>query len=203
MNRHAICAFGLTSVVFAGCSVLPTKWGMPEGDQAAAPKSTNGSSEALLYARDGSVVSQGNSSSATNLPRRDVQNQEGSRTKILELYERVVEERDQLRLVVSARESELVQLRQQLEREVARSNGLESRVVSAEQASVGLAGQNLELAARLTAAQIKRLEAEKKWLELSIALPAKVVATATSVPPANAAHEKTEPVSMPVTKPTT
>lgn len=202
MNRHSICAIALVSVVFAGCSVLPTKWGMPEDGQAASPKPASGANETVLYARDGSVVQQGNSSGTTNLPRREVQNQEGSRTKILELYERVVEERDQLRLALSARESELVQLHQQFEREVARANGLESRVASAELASVGLAGQNLELAARLTTAQIKRLEAEKKWLELEISLPTKVVAAAPT-PTATGAREKTEPVSTPVTKPTT
>ncbi len=203
MSRQMICAFGLACVIFAGCSALPTKWGMPEDGQAATPKPASGTNETVLYARDGSVVQQGNPSGATNLPRREVQNQEGSRTKILELYERVVEERDQLRLAVSARDSELAQLHQQLEREVARANGLESRVASAELASVGLAGQNLELAARLTTAQIKRLEAEKKWLELSISLPAKVVAAAAPTLPANATREKTEPVSMPAAKPTT
>ncbi len=202
MSRHTIRALALVSVIFAACSALPTKWGTSEAGPAAAPNSATGGSETLLYARDGSVVSQGNSSAAANLPRREVQNQEGSRTKILELYERVVEERDQLRLAVSARDSELARLRQQLDREVARANGLESRVLSAEQASVGLAGQNLELAARLTTAQIKRLEAEKKWLELAISLPAKVVAAAPATS-ANGAREKTEPVSMPVAKPTT
>jgi chromosome segregation ATPase len=130
----------------------------------------------VLYARDGSVVTPTTPGSASNLPRREVQNGEGTRTKILELYERVVEERDQLRLTLTAKESELVQLHQQLDKESALANDFEARLRTAEQARTELTNQNLDIAGRLTTAQIKRLEAEKKWLELSISLPTKTVA---------------------------
>jgi chromosome segregation ATPase len=132
--------------------------------------------EPVLYARDGSIVSPQGVSSNSGLPRRDVQNADGSRAKILELYQRVVEERDKLTLELASNAAELAHVQAALTAETARANQFEARLGTLEQSTSELGAQNLELAARLTAAQIRGLEAEKRWLELSLSLPANAVA---------------------------
>lgn len=176
MRCHKLLPIGLTVLGLAACNSLSGNWGKSDAKSAAGQQAVGNAPEAVLYARDGSIVTPEGAAATAALPRREVQNQEGSRKTMLELYEAVVEERDQLRLLVSARDNELAQVRQQLEQESLRANGLETRALAAEQSGAELANQNLELAARLTVAQIKRLEAEKSWLELSIALPTKTVA---------------------------
>jgi len=164
----------LASASLAGCQMLPITFGAKP--EPPVKKTAPIAGEAVLYARDGSIVTPADGSGAGGLPRREVQGGDGSRTKMLELYQRVVEERDHLQLSLADRDSELVLLRKQIEEERAHSVEVEARMKTAETASAELANQNLELAGRLTVAQIRRLEAEKKWLELSIALPAKTVA---------------------------
>lgn len=190
MRSAKILVSSAMACALAGCHLLPGA-GRPavEPVQKTAPLVP----ESVLYARDGSIVTPQGVSPGTGLPRRDVQNSDGSRSKILELYQRVVEERDKLTLEVAARDAELSQMRKTLELEVARSNELEARVKTAEQTTAELCSQNLELAARLTTAQIRGLEAEKRWLELSLSLPAKSVASAArSEPPPVAEKRPTE-----------
>ena len=182
MRRSLIFVLAALCAGHAGCQFLPQTQGPRNEPDARAQALTPLPVESVLYARDGSIVTPTEGSAASNLPRREVQNGEGSRAKILELYERVVEERDQLRLTLSAREVELAQARQQLEQESTRAAELDSRARSTEVARLELVDQNLDLAGRLTMAQIRRLEAEKKWLELSISLPSKTVATSSSLP---------------------
>jgi len=169
--------FLVLSVLACGlgaCHMLPgAGTAAPEPVQKTAPVVA----ESVLYARDGSIVSPQGVAPGAGLPRREVQGAEGSRAKILELYQRVVEERDQLTLEIAARDAEIAQMRKTLELEVARANEFEARVKTAEQSSTELCSQNLDLAARLTTAQIRGLEAEKRWLELSLSLPAKTLAS--------------------------
>ena len=88
----------------------------------------------------------------------------------------MVDERDELKLAVTARESELATLHGQFDAESARAKDLETRLDAALKSSTDLTSQNLDLAGRLTMAQIRRLEAEKKWLELALSQPSRTVA---------------------------
>jgi hypothetical protein len=164
----------LAALAFAACNALPPQWGGTRAAPEPVQKTQPLASEPVLYARDGTVVT--SDGAGGGIPRRDVQSGEGTRTKLLELYERVVEERDRLSFALTAREAELAKTKELLDVESARALDLDARLVAAEAARAELVSQNLELAGRLTTAQIRRLEAEKQWLELSLATPAKTVA---------------------------
>ena len=130
----------------------------PSPDRESATSSTSN-----LYARDGSLVA-----ADPGAPTRDVGAHEGSRVYLLELYQKTVAEKDALGL-------EVVALRAELEREKhAGSDGVKSlddvaaKLTAAAKERDALAAENLDLAARLTTAQILRLEAEKALLELQI-----------------------------------
>ncbi|HUR28563.1 MAG TPA: hypothetical protein VM509_10280 [Planctomycetota bacterium] len=191
MRTSLFACLLLASTAIVGCAAISAPWGTQAGAKPQVQKTAPVTSEAVLYARDGSVVTE----SPTNaVPRREMQGSEGSRTKILELYQRVVEERDRLQLALAERESELSAVKKALETEASRTKELESRASAAVLSSAQLAEQNLDLAGRLAQAQIRRLEAEKQWLELSLALPAKTVAASTSSKPASSV-EKTQPAA--------
>ena len=197
MRRSEILLLGALSLILCSCQLIPTSWGNGGIAPAVLPNTTPQTSESVLYARDGSVVDSAGAQSDSNMPRREVQNGDGTRIKILELYERVVAERDQLRLTLAARDSELAQARHQLATESARANDFEARMRSADHSNIELANQNLDLAGRLTTAQIRRLEAEKKWLEMSISVPNKTVAGVENAPESmvkNTIKASTEPV---------
>ena len=157
----------LAGALSPACHLMPTQWGGMHEPAPTVQKTQPVAAEPVLYARDGSIVNQ----DGAGLPRREVQNSEGTRTKLLELYERVVEERDRLTLSLTKSESELAATRDALAKETTRANDLETRLAAVESERTELARQNLELAGRLTTAQIRRLEAEKLYLELSLATP--------------------------------
>lgn len=89
---------------------------------------------------------------------------ESGRLYILELYQQVLDQRDALEQEVSALQADL----EQAQAEVARLGGQatmgESRVGTLEQELAALRAENQDLAARLTTAQVRRLEAEKLLL---------------------------------------
>jgi hypothetical protein len=128
-------------------------------------------SGSVLYARDGSVVSPtpGGERGAA-LPAHEVRPSEGGRMYILELYQKAIEERDALAAEVGALGAELEKTRKALAdsgEALARAEGKALELQTREQA---LLEENMELAARLTTAQIRRLQAEKLLLETKIAL---------------------------------
>lgn len=91
------------------------------------------------------------------------------RMRILSLYQQVLDERDALRdeLQATADAMEGAQRHQvELEEE---NRTLRERVVELENAQASMQAENLDLAARLTTAQIRRLEAERLLLETKIA----------------------------------
>ncbi len=122
-----------------------------------------------LYARDGSVVSAGSQAArADQEPRRELGSQEGSRVYLLELYQKAMDEKNALALEVENLRATLED-----ERNVATTTGGEQDKLKAALADVtkerdALRAQALELAARVTSAQIARLEAEKSLLQLQI-----------------------------------
>lgn len=88
---------------------------------------------------------------------------------ILELYQAVLDERDSLALEVKALTAALEKSETGLGEARRSSSELETRIAALEEAKEALLRQNQELAARLTTAQIRRLEAEKLLLETRIA----------------------------------
>lgn len=148
-----------------------------------------------LYARDGSIVQQDGSGPIVSpvsgdAPLHDIQRTGEGRMYILELYQNVIEERDNLTLEVSALNAELNRTRTALVEADARISALEAGATSLMLEKQSLEGENMALAARLTTAQIRRLQTEKILLEIrleeSLALDAEVAeAQAAQVLPEN------------------
>jgi hypothetical protein len=138
-----------------------------EGGSVRAGGSAAPQEEARLYARDGTVVTPrtAGSVSVTSTPQREVQGSEGSRYHMLELYQQVVDERDELNL-------EVLRLAAEVERSRARQAEIQASLTALERDAAAreaelerLREDNLELAGSLTTAQIRRLQAEKMLLE--------------------------------------
>ena len=126
-----------------------------------------------LYARDGSIVQQDGSGPIVSpvsgdTPLHDIQRTGEGRMYILELYQNVIEERDHLTLEVSALNAELNRTRTALVEADARIFGLEANVTSLGAEKQSLEEENMALAARLTTAQIRRLQAEKILLNIRL-----------------------------------
>jgi len=134
---------------------------------SVSPKANPG--DAVLYARDGSVVNAGNQPTRPDQePRRELGSQEGSRVYLLELYQKAMDEKNALALEVESLRATLED-----ERKTATTTGTEEEQLKASLAQVtqerdALKTQALDLAARVTSAQIARLEAEKALLQLQI-----------------------------------
>jgi hypothetical protein len=138
----------------------------------AAPRAGPGAAEeAVLYARDGSVVSpSGGERPDGGAPIHGAEPRGESRLQMLDLYQRVVGEKDAMakelrELDQVVRESRAAQegLARERDEQRARITALEAELAKADQ-------DRYELAARLTTAQIRRLEAEKLLLETRLAL---------------------------------
>jgi len=126
--------------------------------------------EAKLYARDGSPVPASPQGVVTIDQTRthDVQPDDGSRLYLLELYQQAVDDKDEYLVEVEG-------LTAALETSEMNGRSLEERItqVMAMNASLqkdkeDLFGQNMDLAGRLTTAQIRRLESEKLLLKATI-----------------------------------
>jgi regulator of replication initiation timing len=88
---------------------------------------------------------------------------------ILELYQNVIEERDVLSREVIALGDELERARQALLSADQHGAELEARLAAAAEENQRLRAENVDLAGRLTTAQIRRLQAEKILLEQRLA----------------------------------
>lgn len=140
-------------------------------DPSAQDKLELGSKpSAPLLGWDGDVV-------AGDLPGNTVEESYGARglepsptgrMYIIELYQQVLDERDALAGEVSVLEQALAETRALLSASSDSLQQLEARVVDLEARYEALQQENLDLAARLTTAQIRRLEAEKMLLEAQI-----------------------------------
>lgn len=168
------------------CSVAPTRAAEPEPSIFTHPPEAG---EPLLYARDGSVVdTSAPAQERASAARRDVGGDSG-RMYLLELYQQVIDERDELSREVYALRADLDAQSGALGQSQARVIELEGQVREL-QARVEQQGQQAtDLAARLTTAQIRRLQAERLLLEHKLALQKERDAQAA----AQAAEEKSKP----------
>jgi hypothetical protein len=131
-----------------------------------------------LYARDGTVVAGPEDVSALGPQRREVGEGTSGRMVLLELYQNVIEERDSLSLEVAALRAELEKAQAAQRAAEAETLARTSQVEVLEVELERLRAESLELAGRLTTAQIRRLQAEKLLLEHRIAEQRARVATA-------------------------
>ncbi len=95
---------------------------------------------------------------------------DSGRLYILELYQEVLDQRDALELEIQALQADLEHAQQEIARLSSRANDGEGRAGMLEQELAGLRSENQDLTARLTTAQIRRLEAEKLLLETKIGI---------------------------------
>ncbi|MFN0244916.1 MAG: hypothetical protein ACKVWV_18695 [Planctomycetota bacterium] len=122
--------------------------------------------ESVLYARDGSVVTP--NAPATNAPSRDLPTPAGSRMYLLDLYQKAVEEKEALALEVKGLNAALSKEQAQTESVIRERDALHARLQALDDEKKELATENVDLAARLVTAQIRRLESEKALLEWKI-----------------------------------
>ena len=84
---------------------------------------------------------------------------------ILELYQKAIDERDALELETRSLQSELDGARASLANTDRESAALQAQIAQLSAENKRLLDENVELAARLTTAQIRRLQVEKILLE--------------------------------------
>jgi hypothetical protein len=158
---------GLSACAAAPSGTAPTQGSVSPNAPAGTP-----AVEGTLYARDGSVVAAGAQSQQPVRPdaepKREIGDGAGSRVYLLELYQRSMEEKNALSLEVESLRATL-----DAERKTAAAAAGEQEKLRTELAQVtlerdGLRTQAFDLAARVTSAQIARLEAEKALLEHKI-----------------------------------
>lgn len=123
----------------------------------------------VLYARDGSVVQPGGAASTqANGPAAGRLPQEGSRTFMLELYQKAIDEKEALALEIKNLEATLSKSRSELAAALKEKTELQQKLDALEAERARLQEENFDLAARLVTAQIRRLESEKILLESKI-----------------------------------
>ena len=141
-----------------------------------------------LYAWDGGVVDSARQGTVgQSSPGHGIEPTLEGRMHIIELYQEVLDERDSLVREVDMLGTTLSKTQELLERSLRERSELEARIVDLTSAQEAITAENQALAARLTTAQIRRLEAEKQLLESQIAWHRRVgdVAPARSAEPAD------------------
>jgi hypothetical protein len=160
--RLALTAVAL-ALVAGACTNLGTA---PSYKFTPSDAATQGPTQ--LYARDGSVVS-GAASPSNDVAQRELAPSETGRTYILELYQRALDERDTLRRELDALGAELSTAQTALTQRESETKDLQARFAELEARLQRAVDENVDLAARLVTAQIRRLQAEKVLLEARIA----------------------------------
>ncbi len=182
--NQIICLLGLLLV--PSCAFSPSKASVPT--PTAGWESGIGRPGAVLYGRDGSPVGTGATRMPTGPAVEAAQNPQaqpmvsatdamphrptetvGSRPALLEMYQEVISEKEQLQMQVfelqqalHSSEDRILELDQRMQVEI------EGRVL-AEQTSTNSQAQAVEMGRRLAVAQMRRLEAEKMLLEKTLA----------------------------------
>lgn len=158
---------GVCALVAGACAVAPTHADAPEPSVFTHPPEAG---EALLYARDGSVVDRDAAvQERGTAARRDV-GAESGRMYLLELYQQVIDERDSLNREVYALRADLEAQSGALGQSQARVIELEGELRGVQAQVQRLGAESQDLAARLTTAQIRRLQAERLLLEHKLAV---------------------------------
>ncbi len=123
----------------------------------------------VVYARDGSVVQGGGQpSSPRNGPAAERLPQEGSRTFMLELYQKAIDEKEALALEIKNLEATLEKSRSELAAALKEKDELQKKHDALEAERARLQEESFDLSGRLVPAQIRRLESEKILLESKI-----------------------------------
>ncbi|MBM3991039.1 MAG: hypothetical protein FJ298_08525 [Planctomycetes bacterium] len=150
--------------------------GTPDASASSEALASTPPGQSQLYARDGSVIG-ADAGSPEGAPRatqpgvadRQLGPSEGGRMYILELYQKAIDERDALELEVRSVQAELERARAAAAKAENEQSGSAGRIGALEEENRRLLAENIELSARLTTAQIRRLQAEKLLLEARIA----------------------------------
>ena len=152
------------ALALAACAATNrTRTDLPAG---AVPDSGQ---QPVLYARDGSVVAtDGRPSPQPSGPAAERLPQEGSRTFMLELYQKAIDEKEALALEVKNLEATLQKSRNELAASLKEKEELEKRHDALEAERARLQEESFDLSGRLVTAQIRRLESEKILLESKI-----------------------------------
>jgi hypothetical protein len=163
----------LATFVCAACFTTRVEPGTPK-TSAAAKDTTSASAtpavEGVLYARDGTPVT-GASKGAARFeaePKRDLGESEGGRASLLELYTKAVADKTALTDEVTALRATLEAERKAVQIGVDERTVLRGELTRMLRERDALLAESMDLAARLTTAQIARLEAQKTLLELQI-----------------------------------
>ena len=184
MNRDRSWAVGLAAALaLAGCrggkDVAREEPARPTAASPAPQVKGAEWAEPVLYARDGSVVplsptSPGTARSdgveRTHAPIHGIQPREESRMQLLDLYQKVVDEKESLAQEVRVLETLLSESRSAQAAAEAERDEQRVRIGGLEEQLSQIEADRADLAARLTTAQIRRLEAEKLLLEFRLAV---------------------------------
>lgn len=121
----------------------------------------------VLYGRDGTPVwNAGTGETLTrNGPAGEAKSAEGSRVYMLELYQRVIDEKEKLQLEVQSLQASLDRAQAELQTAQNRNTEASNEITRLQTELEKSRAESLELAGRLVTAQIRRLEAEKLLLE--------------------------------------
>ncbi len=172
MKRRTPTLGLLFALLVCGCRGSPSRQeSQGVGSRTLEPWGGEPSSRTRLYARDGSPVPDqagGSVTTAEGVAQHGPDAEDGSRPYLLELYQSAVDQKEKLELEVTALHRQIEDAGQQLSAQEVENDALALRVRALETEAAGREGENLELAARLATAQIRRLEAEKLLLETTL-----------------------------------
>jgi hypothetical protein len=160
--RTAILTLALLGL--AACQMPPQTVTVSPTDPSGALRKPP--EPAVLYARNGKPVDENATSRGASA--KDGQ-ASGGRLTILELYQKTLDERDALVRELEVVRAELDQTRRALDESQRRAEQLQQHSSADDQETQRLRAENLELAARLATAHIRRMEAEKELLETKLA----------------------------------
>jgi hypothetical protein len=133
-----------------------------------AAAETPANSEPVLYARDGSPVTGSAVATEAAGTTRGLEGDGGSRLYLLELYQKAMDEKDQLVVEVETLQALVTKAEARANELTTRVQEADAKVAELEANQANLEQQGMDLASRLTTAQIRRLESEKLLLEAKI-----------------------------------
>lgn len=167
MNSQRWFVAGAVMALVSGCMTTPIETG---AQGAAGPASTDGWNGSRLYARDGSVIGQAPAPAVDNRTAapRELESADGGRMYILELYQKAIDERDALHGELAALRTELRSVQEALVASEADLDAVDAQLEQVRAENMRLVNENVDLAARLTTAQIRRLQVEKILLEMRV-----------------------------------
>lgn len=168
MERRAI---GVRAMILMGLlGACKSTAGEIRPSAATQVTADGNATEPVLYARDGSVVAGDppGSITATGEPTRDIASHAGSRMYLLDLYQKAMDEKDALSLEVKGLDATLAREQGQIDALTKERDALSAQLHELQEENQRVTAENADLAARLTTAQIRRLEAEKLLLEARI-----------------------------------